>query len=199
MKNKLNLLRRERRAGHNDAEEIKKPKSLSGKIQAEYGIDTGSRNKQPTAYGLSSSKGQTVLLTHAILISFAVTLVFIVFTTLTTLRTDFEGFVSQKEIQQGCILVKGAVEKIYISTDYRPPTNTTAGTIVVQMPEKIAGSSYRLRFENNSAVIDAQPAFNTTCKIGLNLSYSGSSSGGMTEIKYVRYSNGTDAIEMTNV
>ncbi len=147
----------------------------------------------------SPLKGQSILLTHAILVSFAIFLVFAVFTGLTTLRTDFENFVADKEIKQSCLLVRGGIEKIYVNTDYRSNDNVTAGSIVLQMPERLAGASYRLSFDNNSIVIDGRPLFNTTCKTGFNLSYKGSSTGGLVQMKYVRYGNGTDAIEMSNI
>lgn len=151
-----------------------------------------------TLFTVSNHKGQSLLLTHAILISFAIFLIFAVFTGLSTLKTDFEDFVADKEIQQACLLVKGAVEKIYIPTGYRPPENATAGSIVLQMPDRLAGSPYRVSFVNTSILVDGGAAFNTTCKTGFNLSFSGSASGGLVQIKYARYSNGTDAVEMTN-
>lgn len=144
-------------------------------------------------------KGQSSLLTHSILISFAIFLVLIVLSAMTTLRTDFEDFVSDKELRQSCILVSSAVEKIYVSTGYRSPSNFTAGVTLIRMPQKIANTVYRLVFENSSLNIDARPFFNTTCRIGFNLSYSGSSTGGLTQLKYVRYNNGTEALEMSNV
>lgn len=173
------------------------------KIEAERGRNFSAWKHEPTCGAIplirSRRKGQSILLTHAILISFAIFLVFAVFTTLTTLRTDFEDFVADKEVQQTCLLVKGAIEKIYVPTDYRSPDNTTTGKIVVQMPERIAGTAYRLGFINASVEIDARPFFNTTCKAGFAAVYNGSSSGGRTQLKYVRYSNGTDNIEMSNV
>mgnify|MGYP001601137489 CR=1 FL=1 len=192
-----------------DPANLRIPLLLSGGIicgirDAKNHCNSGLANlKMPLSLDSGSSqtrkKGQSSLLTHSILISFAIFLVLIVLSTMTTLRTDFEDFVSDKELQQSCILVSSAVEKIYVSTGYRSPSNFTAGVTLIRMPQKIANTAYRLVFENSSLTIDARPFFNTTCRIGFNLSYSGSSTGGLTQLKYVRYGNGTEALEMSNV
>ena len=86
-----------------------------------------------------------------------------------------------------------------MDTGYRSPTSFESGAIEIKMPDKVAGTKYRITLANSSALIDAQPYFNTTCKIGLNLSYTGSSSAGLIRLKYIRYANGTDSIEMSDV
>ena len=146
---------------------------------------------------VQTQKGQSILLTHAILIGFTVFLVYAVTTTFIGIRADYQKFVGNNEVNELCFVMKGAVDKVYINTDYNSPTTTLAGYIDVLMPEKISDLPYHANFANRSVFLQSiDRKFNSTCTIGLNVNYNGTTSGGLTRFSYTRYANGTKTIEM---
>ena len=146
-----------------------------------------------------NKKGQSILLSHALLVSFTIILIFAIFTTLNGMKNDFRDFTVKKEIQNGCNIIRQAVEKIYVNSNYRSPQNFTAGVAVVYMPDKMGGVPYRITFSGHKITLDASPVFNTTCNAGFNASYLGSSNGGLMQVRFIKYANGTDSIELNNI
>ncbi|MBI3190091.1 hypothetical protein HYZ41_00130 [archaeon] len=128
--------------------------------------------------------GQSAVFTHAILLSFTIFLIFIIITTFTTIRGNFQEFVAQNEMNQICFTLRGGFEKIYQQPDYVSPTGTK-NTLTIKLPDKLADASYRISFVNRTVKIQVLgPSFNSTCNIGFNTSYSGYAGGGMIEISY---------------
>ena len=146
------------------------------------------------------SKGQTPLISHAILVAFSLFLVYVVVTTFTSIRTDYQGFVGGLEIKELCFVMRGAIDKVYTQSDYIFSTSTNLGSIQARLPDRITDIKYKASFFNKSILIESQGReFNDTCKIGFSANYNGSTSGGLTRFSYLRYTNGTNVIEMVKL
>ena len=148
----------------------------------------------------ANKKGQSILLTHAIFVGFTIFLVYAVTTTFVSIRSDYQKFVGNNEISELCFLMKGAVDKIYVNTEYTSPTTTVAGYMDVRMPDKISDVPYRAVFVNRSiSMQSADRKFNSTCAIGIDVNYNGTTSGGLTRFSYTVFANGTRNIEMVKL
>ncbi len=145
-------------------------------------------------------KGQAILLNHAIMVGFSVFLIYVVFTTFASIRTDYQKFVGGNEIKELCFVMRGAIDKVYAPVDYNVSANTSFGQMEVRLPERITDIKFNARFFNKSILIESSGnAFNDTCKVGYNANYNGSTSGGLTRFSYSKYSNGTGVIEMIKI
>lgn len=146
------------------------------------------------------SRGQNPLLSHTIAIGFSLFLIVLVITTLNSLRDNYQDFIGKNEISQVCSILKGSVEKIYVDDGYTSPVNTTKGRIVAALPQRIADLNYRVRLINNSFFVETSgPRINATCRIGFNLTYNGSTNGGMTELIYTEKDNGQKWVSVTKI
>lgn len=145
-------------------------------------------------------KGQSDLLSHAITVGMGLALIIAVVAAMKGITDDNREFVGTNEITQVCSIMKSAFEKILPGQQYLSPTNTTAGRITVQLPERIADLRYRTRITGDDIVIETGGDIfvNETCKIGLNVSYAGSTGGGRTLLELIRYSNGTKEVRISN-
>jgi len=147
---------------------------------------------------MTTRKGQAILLNHAIMVGFSIFMVYVVFTTLAAIKTDYQEHVGGNEVKELCFVMRGAIDKVYSPADYNVSTNVSLGQMEVRLPERITDIKYSSRFFNKSILIEST-AFNDTCKIGYSANYNGSTSGGLTRFSYSKYSNGTDVIEMTKI
>ena len=132
------------------------------------------------------------------MIAFTMMVILIIITTLNSLRVDYQEFIGGYEIQEVCAVVKGGIEKIYRIENYVSQTNTTMGEIILELPKRIANVNYQARFVNSSLEIKTigEPFLNDTCSIGFDVNLNGRTTGSTTRIKWTRYANGTDVIEM---
>ncbi len=149
----------------------------------------------------NESKGQVPFLSHTMMVAFSVVLIVLIVTTLNSVKIDYQEFVGKEEIIQVCVSIKSAIEKIYVPTGYTSLTNETMGSIVIDLPERIADVNYRMKFVNKTLMIEtlAEPTLNQSCTIGFNASFEGSSRGGRTRLSWIRYTNITDVIQMAKV
>ena len=144
--------------------------------------------------------GQSPLLSHTIAIGFSMLLILLVVTTLASLRDNYQDFIGKNEISQVCAMLKGSIDRIFVEDAYTSPTNTTKGRIVVALPQRIADLNYRVRLINNSFFIETfGTRINDTCKAGFSLAYNGSTTGGLTELIYVKKDNGDNRIAVTKI
>lgn len=144
--------------------------------------------------------GQNPLLSHTIAIGFSLLLILVVVTTLSSLRDNYQDFIGKNEIIQVCSLLKSSVEKVFVEDNYVSPSNTTKGRVVVSLPNRIADMNYRVRVINSTFFIETSGAkINDTCRPGFNLSYNGSTTGGLTELIYVEKDSGNKHISVTRV
>ena len=145
-------------------------------------------------------KGQTPLISHAILVALSLFLIYVVVMTFTSIRTDYQEFVGGLEIKELCFVMRGAIDKVYTQSDYNFSTNTNLGSIQARLSDRITDIKYKASFFNKSILIESQGReFNDTCKIGFSANYNGSTSGGLTRFSYLRYTNGTNVIEMVKL
>ena len=154
--------------------------------------------KKMPVRGPRFAKGQHPIFSHTLSIAFMVMLVIAVATTLNSIKSDLQDFVGKHEIKNVCSIIRNSIENIYLPEEYQSPTNTVYGKARANLPDRIALMSYRARFINSSLYIETLGGLqiNDTCKIGFPAAFSGSVTGGLTEFRWTRYSNGTDAIEM---
>ncbi|HIG97703.1 MAG TPA: hypothetical protein HA230_05165 [Candidatus Aenigmarchaeota archaeon] len=146
------------------------------------------------------SLGQAELVSHAILVGFSMFLIFVIITTFTNVKEDYQIFVGGSEIKEMCFVMRGAIEKVYNPTDYNFTTNTMLGSMQTRLPDRITDIRYRATFFNKSIIIESPGIeFNDTCKIGFTADYNGSTSGGLTRFSYTKFTNGTDVIEMVKL
>ena len=139
-------------------------------------------------------RGQSVLFTHTILLGFSIILIFVVIATFSGLRDNFQQFASDNEMKRVCLLIKESIEKAYTPSDYVSPTNENYSTIVLDLPEKLLGTVYRTGFVNDSVFVETfDPSYSISCKVGFNLTYTGSSTGGSIALIFSR---SPDTMEM---
>ncbi|MFA4820316.1 MAG: hypothetical protein WC613_05160 [Candidatus Aenigmatarchaeota archaeon] len=151
-------------------------------------------------FGHSFSSGQAELVSHAVLVGFSMFLIYVIITTFTNVKEDYQEFVGSNEIKEMCFVMRGAIEKVYNPTDYNLSTNTLLGSMQTRLPDRITDIKYRAIFFNKSILIESQGVeFNDTCKIGFAANYNGSTSGGLTRFSYTKFINGTSVIEMIKV
>ncbi len=127
-------------------------------------------------------RGQAPLISHTFAISFTIAIIMLIVISSNNIRNDYEAFALQGQTNILCSTVKNAIEKIYWPFDRE--ADGVFGRIIIDLPEKIGDNNYRARFYNNSLLIESD--INSTCYIGLNVTYSGSTSGGRTEITWTR-------------
>lgn len=148
----------------------------------------------------NSTKGQAILISHAILVGISVSLVLVVVTTFGDIREDYQEFIAGNDIEQTCFIIRTAAEKVYRETKFVSATNTTYGKVRVVLPERLADLKYSVRFENRTAYLDTSPVqVNASCKVGLNATYTGFTSGGVTEISYAEHSSGARELKFERV
>ena len=142
--------------------------------------------------------GQSPLISHSLVVGFSLILILVVIMTLSHLENEYQTFTGNSEIQEVCGIIKYSTEKIYNPTNYTSPTNSTMGRIVLTLPERIAGISYRARFSDNLVYVNtvSEPLINTTCSIDINATFSGTTNGGETLIIWKTYTNKKDEIIM---
>lgn len=143
-------------------------------------------------------KGQATLLTHTLLLGFVIFFILIIVNTFVLLHEDFQLFAAESEIDQLCLTMRGGVEKIFYASSYRSPV-ASRSSLDVNLPDKLADAEYTATFQNASIKIETSGLyFNATCVVGLNATYSGQTSGGLTRISFLRNTT-SDAVEMKSI
>jgi hypothetical protein len=144
-------------------------------------------------------KGQSVVVTHSLLILFATLLLIIVVTTLNSIKEDYRDFVLNLTAKDICNLVKTSIEELRTSipTELEVKTEQNMGSIILDLPSKIGNTKYRIRLENETILIKTESGFSYTCYTSVNSTLSGRSTGDRTKIYWV-YGSGTNKISITN-
>ncbi|MBI4896394.1 MAG: hypothetical protein HY832_02500 [Candidatus Aenigmarchaeota archaeon] len=143
-------------------------------------------------------KGFNPLLNYSILIGLGLVLVIVVSSTMATLTDEFKAATGNDTATQICLTIKSAIEKGFQETTYQSLTNTTFATISVTLPEKIADSSYLIKFaQKNISITSMVGSLSTTCMVGFDAQYEGSSSGGTMTVSVKQLTNGTTVISLS--
>jgi hypothetical protein len=146
-------------------------------------------------------KGQSTLISHAILVSISIMLVFLVIYSFSSIKSEYESFVAGTELDSACLAIKTAAEKIYTPTGYISPQGSDLSEITIDLPSKAAGMKYRTKFENRTLYLQtlSNNLQNVSCKIGLDAQYFGSTTGGETKIIFSQSSQGVNIIRLEQV
>lgn len=145
-------------------------------------------------------KSGQILISHTIFFIFSIAMILAIVVAFGTIRNDAQDFIGTNEIQQVCAIMRTAIGKIYVPSDYASSSNATMGKITVNLPERIADTSYRARFVDKNIVIETfEPKLNKTCEIGIDANFTGTTSGGRTQLEWARYGNGNNVITMSRV
>ena len=159
-------------------------------------IQKGNEDRRRKPLGFSSS-GQSVLISHSLMLAITLILVMIIIFSIISLKAQYQNFIGISEAKQVCLTTKSSIEKIYSPENYTSQTNSILGKVLVNLPKRIADEKYSIIFVNKSAEIKiSNIGLNYTCKVGFPVQYNGSTDGGLTEISWIRLSNSTDVINM---
>src|SRR3989338_1906295 len=99
-------------------------------------------------------KGQSPLLSHALVVMFSIMLVLVAVTAMNSIWYDYQDFVGTIEAQQVCGIIKGSIEKVYQTSDYAVLTIQTFGKIDQELQERIADSRNRAKLFNDSILVE---------------------------------------------
>lgn len=143
-------------------------------------------------------KGISPILSQSIMISVTVLFIIMIVFMVNSISADYREFVGKNEIKEVCYLVRSGIENIYFPSGYQSSANAAYGKVTQLLPEKIAGMGYRARFSGSYLFLETngETQLNYTCSLNFPAEYNGSSTGGLTEIKWIRYSDGKDLITM---
>jgi len=143
-------------------------------------------------------KGQSTIVSHSLIVMFAVIFLLIIITTMNSIKEDYSNFVLNITAKEICSLVKSSSEKIYqpVSSSINSNKTEEMGYVTVNLPSKIGSKNYKISFANETIQIKTSDN-QFTCKVGLNTTFSGTSSGGLTKIVW-NYGNGTNEIQIKN-
>lgn len=142
-------------------------------------------------------KGQNPLLSHVFVTAFLVALVLSVIIITTTLKTRYETFIGEHEVDQVCSIIKSSIAKLRSDDSYVSLNDTIKGRIYLNLPAKIANSNYNIRFIGRNATITGTA--NVTCAIGFNATYTGTSSGGRSKLEWKELKTAGSVVELGNV
>lgn len=132
--------------------------------------------------------GQSEFLSHSISVLISIFMIFILVTTMNTIKNDYNDFSAKSQINQICNTVKSSIEKIYWPDGQA--NNTLLGSINLNLPERIATNNYKIMFSNsiiNVTTYDGKIKAN--CTAGFDIIYNGTSSGGRTQIRWYNINN----------
>jgi len=143
-------------------------------------------------------KGQSPIVTHSILVLFAVVLLMAVVTSMGNIEKNYRNFTSGMSAKSICSLLKSTAEKIYVPVSGNITVNRTIemGHIIISLPTRIGNGQYVVSFYNNSVLIE-YGKISYGCNIGTNATLSGLTYGGRTKIKWM-LGNGTNSLTIEN-
>jgi len=142
-------------------------------------------------------KGINPITSHTMAIMFSILLIIVVVTALNSIIEENRKFISQNEVIVICNTLRSSIEELNVA-DYSS-SNSYTSTAFVNLPEKAGGFNYRVSFENSSIKVEttSQPLANHTCKVGFNLTYTGSSNGGKTRVDLTINNDGSKTVELS--
>jgi hypothetical protein len=137
---------------------------------------------------------------HTIFIGLSAFLIFAVLAIMNSTGDQYRDYASGVELEQICLTIRSSLEKIYTESNYPGTVNVTYGKMTINLPEQIGNMNYLMKFAGQDIYIESLGGLkNYTCSTRFDFVYNGSTTGGLTEIKYIYRANGTKAIEMSKV
>ncbi len=146
-------------------------------------------------------KAQSSLVAHTILVAFSMILIIVILNSLSSIKEEYQDFIGSIEIKEVCHRISSAIDKIYDEPSYWSLTNESMCSIDLALPDRVANINYLVDFNGSDVYVRTteKPLLNYTCATGYNLTFSGSTTGGMTKISRIDYSNGSTAILLTKI
>ena len=139
------------------------------------------------------------LISHTLFFALTIILILAIIVAFGTIRRDSQSAIGSSELDHMCALLKGSINRIYVPTDYTPQTHSSMGKITLDLPERIADTNYRIRFAGTRISIDTSLSdLNATCDTGLDINFTGTSSGGTTQIEWISQ-GGSNPIYMSKI
>ena len=147
------------------------------------------------------NKAQSSIVAHTLFMAFSLILIIFIMSTMKNIKEDYQDFVGGVEIKEVCQRISAAIERIYDEPDYYSQTNETMCTVDLALPETIADTNYFVDFNGSDIYVRTMenPLLNYTCPTGYNLTFLGSTTGGMTRITRTDYSNGSTTITLSKI
>lgn len=143
-------------------------------------------------------KGLSQLLTHSLLLSFALIILISVVITFNTLEKDYSKFSENITAYNVCLLLKEYVHNLVEKT---PEVNVVSeekyGFLILNLPKRIGRGKYRINFNNNKIEIDTEH-IRMSCNVTQSVFPLISVSGGRIKI-WKTYVNGTTRVYVKNV
>lgn len=145
----------------------------------------------------TEKKGQSEFLSHSLTVAISIFMIFILVTTMNTIKNDYDDFSSKSQVKQICNIIKSSVEKIYWPENYNA-NNTLLGSFTVNIPEKAAAKNYKISFSNITINVTTSDGISSNCTPGFDIIYNGTSTGGLTKINWYKINN-TDVITLSEL
>lgn len=130
-------------------------------------------------------------LTQALVTGFGVMIIIILIIVLNNNSLKYREFTSESDTESVCILVKKGIAEIQPLSNYRSATDTISGSVLIDFPEKIGNSEYRISFSGKNITIETmkEPKKEYSCNLGFDLAVEGSTNGGKTTMVFVASKN----------
>lgn len=142
-------------------------------------------------------RGQSSILMHSLFLIISIFMLLIVVTSMNNIKNDYDNFSINSQINHICNIVETSIEKIYSKGNYIS-NDTLFGSVVLNLPDKIASSNYKISFINSDILVKTLDGkYNVTCEAGFNITYNGTSTG-RTKIIFSTVNN-TDVISMVKI
>lgn len=147
---------------------------------------------------MDSQKGQSQLVTHSVMVLFAITLILTVVSSMNEIENRYENFTNDIGVKEICAMVKASAEKIYKPVGNNITVNATEdmGYAVITLPQKLGNDNYKISLYNNTISIETSET-TYRCALGINATFSGISHGGKTKILW-RHGAGVNTLSISN-
>ena len=137
-------------------------------------------------------KGQGPFISHTLLAGILLIVIVVISTSLITMHSHYSSFLINEQSKSICNVIRGAVIDFSPANDYYYETDTLYGKIWLNLPSRLGGQGYNIRFD----YLGAKKILNITadtyafeCGLPDYFEYSGRSGGGLTELQFIQNDN----------
>ncbi|GEM_PF-5818286 len=104
-----------------------------------------------------------VFVSHAIAVGLAILVIIALVLSLNTVNAQWSDFLREYEPKHLCASIQNSVDVLY----YPYYKSSNMGKLYLTLPKNLAGSSYSIKFNNNTILIDSKNQY--ICKVDNNL------------------------------
>ncbi|MBI4895830.1 MAG: hypothetical protein HY831_05035 [Candidatus Aenigmarchaeota archaeon] len=119
-----------------------------------------------------------VFVSHAITVGLAILVIIALVLSLNSVNSQWSDFLREYEPKHLCASIQNSVDILYYPYD----KSSNMGKLYLNLPKTLAGSSYSIKFNNNTVLIDSKKQY--TCKIDNNLSLIGEAYSNNVYLEY---------------